>query len=235
MLRIILLLILAFSVIFSLFYLIRSNQKVEVKRSSERIYYLPLGDSLTIGLGVSEEERWPNILVSRLQKQRMPIQLGVNPAISGYTTEDLIREELPVVKQYQPDLVTILIGANDSFINLDLNVFRSNMQIILKEANEVVNDPSSVVVMTIPDYSIAFLPYGNQVPTKEKIITYNQIIKEEANKMGMPVIDIFSFSQNLQDPQYYIDGGLHPSGLGYQKWVDFIYPQVSKLLRNRGK
>src|SRR5206468_3991148 len=36
-----------------------------------------------------------------------------NPAVNGYTTDDLILDELYLVEAFKPDLVTVLIGAND--------------------------------------------------------------------------------------------------------------------------
>jgi acyl-CoA thioesterase-1 len=70
--------------------------------------YLALGDSYTIGTGAtSHAHAWPSIVASRLD-----VELTY-PAVNGYTTEDLIRDELPLYERLQPELVTVLIGAND--------------------------------------------------------------------------------------------------------------------------
>ena len=39
-----------------------------------------------------------------------------NPAVNGYTTDDLIEKELSLVASFLPTLVTLLIGANDMMI-----------------------------------------------------------------------------------------------------------------------
>ena len=36
-----------------------------------------------------------------------------NPAVNGFTTEDLIASELALVGRLKPELVTILIGVNN--------------------------------------------------------------------------------------------------------------------------
>src|SRR5438876_301931 len=70
--------------------------------------YLALGDSYTIGTGASDDSHaWPSIIASRLGADL------TNPAVNGYTTLDLIREELPYLGRVEHDFVSILIGVND--------------------------------------------------------------------------------------------------------------------------
>lgn len=61
-----------------------------------RIRYLALGDSYTIGTGASRESRnFPSRLATTLEEVTgVRVELR-NPAVDGYTTNDLIRAELP--------------------------------------------------------------------------------------------------------------------------------------------
>ena len=74
--------------------------------------YLALGDSFTIGTGTTPDRSFPAMLVTRWSATGLESDLR-NPAVNGYTTDDHIRVELPLVQAYAPDLVTVLIGAND--------------------------------------------------------------------------------------------------------------------------
>src|SRR5438045_8806659 len=74
--------------------------------------YLALGDSFTIGTGTTPDRSFPAVLARRWRERGIECDLR-NPAVNGYTTDDLIREELPLVRPYAPDLITLLIGAND--------------------------------------------------------------------------------------------------------------------------
>src|SRR5579872_804859 len=76
--------------------------------------YLALGDSYTIGTGASDPSRsWPSIIAARLESEGgRPVEL-VNPAVNGFTTDDLIEHELPYLARFKPQLVTVLIGVND--------------------------------------------------------------------------------------------------------------------------
>ncbi|MDQ2952087.1 MAG: SGNH/GDSL hydrolase family protein, partial [Chloroflexota bacterium] len=65
-----------------------------------------------MGTGTTPDRSFPAMLVKRWSETGLECDLR-NPAVNGYTTDDLIREELPLVQAYAPDLVTVLIGAND--------------------------------------------------------------------------------------------------------------------------
>src|SRR5258708_32035806 len=73
--------------------------------------YLALGDSSTIGTGSGEQASFPARLRVRFTGRREVVLR--NLAVNGYTSQDLIEEELPQVGRFAPDLVTLAIGAND--------------------------------------------------------------------------------------------------------------------------
>jgi len=76
--------------------------------------YLALGDSYTIGTGASSEaHNYPSILATRLSEATGVKVALTNPAVNGFTTQDLIDNELRFVNRLKPELVTILIGVND--------------------------------------------------------------------------------------------------------------------------
>src|SRR5207244_3638555 len=74
--------------------------------------YLALGDSFTIGTGTTPDRSFPAVLVRLWRESGREVELR-NPAVNGYTTDDLIREELPLITAFRPTFATVLIGAND--------------------------------------------------------------------------------------------------------------------------
>ena len=198
---------------------------------SGTIRYLPIGDSYTIGNGVKAEDRWPNILVKHLNKTGVQIQLIGNPAVSGFTVKDAIEYELPKVKDLQPDFVTVLIGANDNFRQTNPSVYEQDLSLFLDQLQNMMKNPQSIVLITIPDYSYspAARDY-NKDGISESIAQYNQIIKSQGQKRGLKVADIYPVSQSMTGAEDFISDGLHPSAAGYRKWEEVIYPVVFEVL-----
>lgn len=196
------------------------------------ISYVAIGDSYTIGLGITEEGRWPNVLVNHLREQGLMVNLVANPAVSGYTVQDAITEELPVVREIKPDFVTVLIGANDSFSGTDSKVYEQDLQELLDKLQPMLKNPKNIVLITIPDYSRSPATDRYDVSgVSESIEEYNQVIKNEVKKRDLKVADIFPVSQTMTGPGDYISDGLHPSAQGYAKWEKEILPVVRDLLK----
>jgi lysophospholipase L1-like esterase len=93
--------------------------------------YLALGDSYTIGTGASSNaHNYPSILAARLSEATGAKVSVTNPAVNGFTTEDLIENELPLVNRLKPQLVTILIGVNDIVQGRPIESYRKSLTTI---------------------------------------------------------------------------------------------------------
>ncbi len=235
--RNIFLLIISFIFLFILisWYKIQNNQKLNMvldKNSADEIRYVAIGDSYTIGLGISESSRWPNVLTNHLRQRGININLIANPAVSGYTVRDAATLELPVIEKIKPDFVTVLIGANDNFGQKDTKLFRQELEELLNKLQSILTNPKNIVLITIPDHSKSPASIGYQTQDVSKLIEeYNQAIRDEANKRDLRVADIFPISQTMTDNEDYISDGLHPSAKGYAKWEEVIFPVVFEFLK----
>lgn len=203
--------------------------------SSDVVRYLPLGDSYTIGESVTEDMRWPNQLATRLQQDGNNIKVIANPAVTGFTTQDLIDRELPLVSKLQPDFVTVLIGVNDYVQRVSPETFAERLDYILANLQKQLKKPNNIVLVTIPDYgkTPAGANYGLPVESEAGIRKFNEIIISTAQKYRLPVADIFSVSQKVTiDPLLTASDGLHPSGKQYTLWSDLVYKTIreAKLL-----
>ena len=193
--------------------------------------FVALGDSYTIGTAVTEAERWPNQLVRRLPE----LELVGNPAVNGYTSADLIAEELPQLEGLRPELVSVLVGANDVVQGVPDSQYAGNVSLILEELLTRL-PPTRIFGVATPDYSLtpAGVGFGDPALASDSVVRLNAILREacEARRIAF-VPDIFEISQRVvDDPSLVADDGLHPSGRQYAAWVEAILPVVKRLLED---
>ena len=198
---------------------------------SEGLRYVALGDSYTIGTSVAEAERWPNQLVARLPALQLVGNLGVN----GYTSADLLTEELPLLDRLRPELVSVLIGVNDVVQGVTDSQYAGNVAIILEELLTRL-PPQRIVCIATPDYTVTPTgsAFGDPISQSDAILRFNAILREAAEQRGILFVpDIFEISQAVGDDAALVaDDGLHPSGAQYRRWVDAIQPAVERLLQD---
>jgi acyl-CoA thioesterase I len=194
------------------------------------VRYVALGDSYTIGTAVPASERWPDQLVARTPQ----LELVGNPAVNGYTSADLIADELPRLDALRPDFVTFLIGVNDVVQGVPEAVFATNVAAILDDLLRRVPRDRIVAVAT-PDYTRTprGADYGDPAQQRAGIETVNAMMAEACAERGIAFVpEIFQISRQASDePALVAEDGLHPSGEQYRRWVDVIAPVVGRLLQ----
>jgi len=183
------------------------------------VRYLALGDSYTIGTGASDESRsWPAIVAARL-----PADL-TNPAVNGYTTEDLIRNELPLVEVVNPDLITVLIGVNDLVQGRSLDQYRHSLATIY---NAIEDRP--VVAVSIPTWSYmpAAAGFGGVEHVERLTGQFNDVARGQATARGFAWVDLGPVSTSrIGAPGWIASDLLHPGDAQYAAWTDVIWPAV---------
>jgi lysophospholipase L1-like esterase len=189
-----------------------------------------LGDSYTIGTGASSPAHgWPAIIAARLAEQTGgQVELS-NPAINGFTTQDLIEDELPQVRRLQPDLVTILIGVNDLVRERTLADYRASLVRIYDEVGKEKAPGGRVFAVSIPNWSVvpAAREYGEPEQIRDLTDAFNDIAREEAMARGFAWIDITAASlSGLGSPGWIAEDGLHPADRQYAAWAEVIWHSV---------
>ncbi len=196
--------------------------------------YVPLGDSYTIGTSIDPTDSFPAQLTSDLNAKGIPTILVTNPAQNGWTSQQLIDNELPIFEHSAPTFTTILIGVNDWNRGVPIETFTKNLGIILDRVQKVLPDPKKVVLITIPDFSVTPTgkTYGDPKYNSTGVQKFNEVVKNEAKKRGLPVVDVFPLSQDMaRDPTLVAPDGLHPSTKEYQLWKKETLPVVLGLFK----
>ncbi len=218
----------------SVFIPCQNTGKHKIMSNKPEIRYAAIGDSYTIGEGAIEpDEAWPTLLTNNLKNNGVNISLVANPSKTGWTTQNVIDLELPVYDQSNPTFATLLIGVNDWVQGVSVETFHKNLNFIIEHLQSKLQNKKNLVLVTIPDFGVT--PSGGQYARgrdiSQGLTGFNDIIKVEAKKRGLEVVDIFPVSLGMKDhPELVATDGLHPSAKEYALWEKMIYPVVKKVL-----
>jgi acyl-CoA thioesterase-1 len=94
---------------------------------------LVLGDSLSAGYGIALAQSWPNLLRKELVRTQSPFKV-VNASISGETTAGGLQRIGKTLKQHQPAIVIVELGANDALRGYNLAETERNLDNIIAQS-----------------------------------------------------------------------------------------------------
>ena len=203
------------------------------KTDQQRIRYVAIGDSYSIGEGASPNESWPALLTRHLNDKGVHVDLVANPSRTGWTTQQAIDRELSIFVDSKPNFATLQIGVNDWVQGIDAETFRKHFVVLANRMLEVLPSKNRLLVVSIPDFGVT--PTGPRYARgrniSEGLTRFNQIIVEESNKRGLRVVDVFPISKKMRDdPSLVAPDGLHPSAKEYAEWEKIIFSVGFELL-----
>jgi acyl-CoA thioesterase-1 len=144
-----------------------STQAATAKRS-----ILVYGDSLSAGYGIPSAQSWPVLLGQRLQQDGSAWTVA-NASISGETTAGGRSRFAAALKQFQPGIVILALGANDGLRGLPVKAMRENLAAMITLARQ-----EKVRVLLVgmrlppnygPDYTLSFETAFKDLARSEKL------------------------------------------------------------------
>ena len=193
------------------------------------IRFIALGDSYTICEGAQIEESWPYLLTQHLKECDVNIALVANPAVTGWTTQQLIDNELPIFDAAYANFVTLLIGVNDRVQEVSIAEFEARFLHIVTHDLGKLENKRNLVLITIPDFGVTpnGANYGKGRVIADGIASFNAIIAQHAERLNLPLVNIFPTTQQmLGQPDLVSLDGLHPSAKEYALWEKLIFDVV---------
>lgn len=198
-----------------------------------KISYLALGDSYTIGESVPENLRWPVQLVDQLNNSRFSMAQPEIIATTGWTTDELqtaINEENPSTNY---KLVSLLIGVNNQYRGYPIKQYKIEFKKLLEQAISFADGKAErVFVVSIPNYGVT--PFGmekGEDRIRNELLIYDAIADSISSEFNIPFINITPISEKAKtDASYIASDQLHPSGKQYSEWVDLMLPRVKEIL-----
>lgn len=183
-------------------------------KESKQKTILFLGDSLTAGYGVEKEKAYPALVEKKLnEKYQVKV---LNGGVSGSTTASGL-SRLRWFLKAKPDIVVLILGANDGLRGIKLGESKKNLEkIILKAKDE--NLKIIIAGMMIPpnygkEYTEKFKQMYIELKDKYKLSWIPFILKDVAGLEKM----------NIED-------GIHPNTNGHEKIAENLIPYLEPHL-----
>lgn len=116
---------------------------------------LVFGDSLSAGYGISRAAAWPSLLHTELQRTH-PHYKVVNASVSGETTSGGLQRLPATLKEHQPSIVIIELGANDGLRGTKLDLMETNLNAMIRQARGAGAKVLLLGMQIPPNYGIAY-------------------------------------------------------------------------------
>jgi lysophospholipase L1-like esterase len=194
--------------------------------------YLALGDSYTIGEGVADGERWPELWASALARIGNEVAPPRILARTGWTTDELSAAMDAAEPLGQWDLVSLLIGVNDQYRGRSAEDYAANYVPLLERAIALAGDrPERVLALSIPDWSVTPVAQASgrdRAGIAAQIDAFNAVARAACARRGVAFLDITGLTREAgMDPAMLVDDGLHPSAAMYAAWVERIFDAIA--------
>ena len=182
---------------------------------------LALGDSLTEGLGVANEDNYPAQLQASLQQIGYKNVEVINSGLSGETSTGLVNR-IDWVLQTKPDITILTIGANDAIRGLDIATIEANIRTAVKKLQD---NGSEVILGGMQIYD----NLGN-----DYVKSFSAIYPRVAADMNVPLIPFFLDGVG-GDAKLNQADAIHPTKEGYTIIVNnnvlpVLKPELERIL-----
>lgn len=177
---------------------------------------LVMGDSLSAGFGLRIEQAWPSLLGNLLKEKHLDYSVA-NLSISGETTAGGRSRLTPALKQYKPELVVIVLGANDGLRGLPLSQMRDNLLAMIDNSRASGAQVLLIGMRLPPNYG----PYAAQFEH-----SFNSVVHSKKT----PFID-FLLEPIASEQTYFLPDNLHPTAAAQPLILNHLWPALRSLLK----
>ena len=174
-----------------------------------------LGDSLTAGLGLNEDQAYPALLGKRLQQEGLPVRV-INAGVSGDTTAGGLSRLSWLLKQH-PDVVVVALGANDGLRGLPVQQADSNLREIVRRTRAA---------------GARVLLLGMQMPPNygpEYTSRFSAMYPKIARDLNVPLLPFMLAGVGGNRDLNQADG-IHPTARGQEIVAKNVLPYLEKML-----
>jgi lysophospholipase L1-like esterase len=206
---------------------VNAAEQVSSDARAAEIRYLALGDSFTAGTGNPSTAAFPARLAALWRAHGRKVALK-NVAVDGYSTEDVLEQEVIQVAPFHPTVVTLAIGANDRVRGSSADVYRSNVRALFRAIIDAGVAPNRIVALPQPEWSLspAAAWFGDPATLGADIVAFNAILRDEAQAAGARYVDLYPLMHQEAEAKMLARDGLHPSARSHEEWAAALYERI---------
>jgi acyl-CoA thioesterase-1 len=184
-----------------------------------------VGDSLTSGWRLREDETWPSVLARALAESGRAIRV-INAGVSGDTAA-MALARLPAVLAHRPDVVVVALGANDALLGLPLDATGAALERIVALAQQA---GARVLLLGVrlatgesaPRVGVAA---GDVARARALAELY---VRVAAGRRVALVPDLLAGVAG--EPTLLFPDRLHPNAAGHRRLAETVRPQLELVL-----
>jgi acyl-CoA thioesterase-1 len=174
-----------------------------------------LGDSLTAGYGLAEQEAFPALVAAAFAERGTPIR-AINAGVSGDTTAGGLRR-LDWVLKNRPQVVVVALGANDGLRGQPLPSIEDNLRAIVERARAAGARVLLAGMLMPPNYG------------GEYASGFAAIYPRLAKQIGVPLVP-FLLEGVAGHPELNQPDGIHPTAEGQRIVAGNVEPYLAELI-----
>ncbi|WP_055023849.1 MULTISPECIES: arylesterase [Shewanella] len=184
-----------------------------ISTSSYAATILILGDSLSAGYGMSEEQGWVQLL-----RNQYPEHDIINGSVSGETTAGGLRRLPSLLDSSAFDLVVVELGGNDGLRGFPPNKLKSNLTKIIELSQDNGAKVLLTEIMVPPNYGPRYTSMFNDV--------YHQL----ADEFDIELVPFFML-EIAPNPDLMQRDGIHPNVEAQPRITQWMQPWIINALK----
>jgi acyl-CoA thioesterase-1 len=192
---------------------------------SAAVRYLALGDSVTQGVGATDEQTgaFPALVAERWRADGCEVEVQ-NAGISGYTAGQILAEQVPQIESFAPTIVTFQAGGNDIVNGIPIDEYRSNVKSVLDAATD---SGARVVVLAQNEWfrspmGVGYV--GDSGPAQRS--AFDDVLIEETSAHGAEFVDMRPLYAEQAEQGQWVEDGIHPTPEAYEAWAEKLSEAV---------
>ena len=175
------------------------------------------GDSLSAAYGIDPKDGWVSLLREKMRHEGVIV---TNSSISGETTRGGVNRIKADLDRFKPNVVVIVLGANDGLRGLPVEETKKNLQSIINAARAAHAKVVLIGIQIPPNYGIEF--------TRQFRELYFDLAK--SNRLPPPPFLLEGIAENLK---WFQQDRLHPTAAAQPAILVNVFPVIQKVLALR--